>query len=122
MGGRGSFASGDINNRRYVCVGYIHGVKVLEGLNGIHKLPEESNSSGAYIRLDRNGRFYQYREYTNHKVSLEIGYHPESKIDKSGKPVLHVHEYSNDMLNRTTRAITQAEIEKYKKFFKGIKL
>ena len=43
------------------------------------------------------------------------GNHPDN--------VLHVHEYPrNDFKNRTTRPITEEEIKKYKKFFKGVKL
>ena len=123
MGGRGTFAIGKKVDYTYRTVGEIEGVKVLEGIGNIHKLPEESHTSNAYIRLDRNGKFYQYREYDkNHYLKFEIGYHREPNILKSGKPVFHVHEYSPNMSDRTTRAISKKEYEKYKKYFKGVKL
>lgn len=124
MGGRGTYASGKSVSQQYVCVGYIHGVKVIVGKGKLHKLPEESHSSStAYIRLDHKGNFYQYREYNSaHKLTFEIGYHREPSLGSPHSPVLHVHEYGNDMNERTTRHITPDEIDKYQKFFKGLKL
>ena len=122
MGGRGTYASGNNVPFSYRTIDKIHGVKVLEGLKNIHKLPEEAHQSNAYIRLDKNGNFYQYRHYDkNHQLKLEIGYHIEPNISKSGKPVFHIHEYSNNMQQRTTRPITEKEYNKYKRFFRGIK-
>ena len=125
MGGNGSFASG-INKpyNKYEEVGYIEGVKVLKGIQGHHKLPEESNTSNAYIRL-RDNQFYEMRFYdNNHKIKLEIAYHPEPKLTgNQDKFVFHIHEYSNgDFKSRTTRLMTNEEIKKYKKYFKGVKL
>lgn len=123
MGGRGTFSIGKKVDLTYKTIGTIEGVKVLEGIGNIHKLPEESHTSNAYIRLNKNGDFYQYREYDkNHYLKFEIGYHKEPNISKSGKPVLHVHEYSPNMGNRTTRAISEKEYEKYKKYLKGVKV
>ena len=124
MGGRGTYSAGKKVAYTYRTVGTIGGVKILERLTGAQKLPEEAHSSRAYILLDRNGVFHQYREYDeNHYVRFEIGYHVEPKIDPSRKPVLHVHEYQpDDFSNRQSRAITQEEIDKYKRFFKGVKL
>ena len=53
-----------------------------------------------------------------------FAYHREPKISGNHTDnVLHVHEYPrNDFKNRTTRPITEEEIKKYKKFFKGVKL
>ena len=121
MGGRGTFAAGNNAAFMYETVGFIDGVKVLQKITGSQKLPEESHTSNAYILLDKNGNFYQYREYGNtHYLTYEIGYHREPKIDNSRVPVFHVHEYGKDFSSRTTRAITQAEYEKYKKYFKGV--
>ena len=122
MGGRGSFASGKNVAYTYDTVDKIEGVKVLQGKPGIKGLPEESHSSMAYIQLHPDGKFKMYREYDkNHFLRFEIGYHPETSIDSSRKPVLHVHEYRpDDFSNRKARPLTEAEYKKYKKFFRGI--
>lgn len=123
MGGRGTYASGNEVAYTYDTVDKIDGVKILEPKSGARKLPEEAHSSGAYILLDKDGVFHQYREYdSEHYLTFEIGYHPEQSIDKSREPVLHVHEYGRDFSRRTTRPLTTAELEKYKKYFKGVKL
>lgn len=125
MGGNGSFASG-INKpyNRYEEVGFIDGIKVLKGIQGHHKLPEESRASRAYIRL-KDDQFYEMRFYNeNHKIKLEIAYHPEPKLSGNYKEkVLHIHEYTNgDFKTRTTRLMTNEEIKKYKKYLKGVDL
>ncbi len=125
MGGNGSFSSG-INNpyNKYKEVGHIEGVKVLKGIQGHHKLPEESKTSNAYIRMKDN-QFYEMRFYdNNHKLKLEIAYHPEPKLTgKHDIKVLHIHEYENgNFKSRTTRLMTNEEIKQYKKYFKGVKL
>ena len=124
MGGRGTYAAGNDVAYTYRTVDVIAGVKVLEPLSGARKLPEEAHSSRAYVLLDRNGVFHQYREYDeNHYLRFEIGYHSEPSIDPSRKPVLHVHEYEpDDFQHRDPRPITQTEIEKYKVFFRGVPL
>jgi len=123
MGGNGSFASG-INKpyNKYKEVGYIGGIKVLEGILGHHKLPEESRTSNAYIRLKDN-KFYEMRFYdSNHKLKLEIAYHPKPKLTGHNMPVLHYHWYdkngkrsSGDLMRKTMR-------NRYKKYFKGVDL
>lgn len=122
MGGRGTFASGNNVRYTYDTVGKIEGVKVLQGNSGRKGLPEESHSSTAYIQLHPDGNFKMYREYDkNHFLRFEIGYHPETSIDPSRKPVLHVHEYKpDDFSNRKARPLTEAEYKKYKKFFRRI--
>ena len=122
MGGRGTFASGNIVPFKYRTVGIIEGVKVLEGSNGVKGLPVEAHSSGAYIQLHPDGTFKMYREFDKEKyLTLEIAYHPEPKLTGHAKPVLHVHEYPrNDFKNRSKRLLTTAEYNKYKKFFKGV--
>lgn len=124
MGGRGTYAAGNDVAYTYRTVDTIAGVKVLEPLSGARKLPEEAHSSRAYVLLDRHGVFHQYREYDeNHYLRFEIGYHSEPSIDPSRKPVLHVHEYEpDDFQHRTTRPITQEEIERCGKFFEGVRL
>ena len=124
MGGRGTYAAGNDVACSYRTVGEVGGVKVLEPLSGARKLPEEAHSSRAYVLLDRNGVFRQYREYDeSHCLRYEIGYHRERSIDPSGKPVLHVHEYQpDDFAHRDPRPITREEIERYRKFFVGVRL
>ena len=122
MGGRGTFASGNNVSFRWETVDVFNGIKVLDLIDKklSKKLPEESHSSNAYLLLDKNGKFYQYREYNDkHNLVFEIGYHYEKKVSKHG-PVLHVHEYSNDFKSRTTRSITLNEYNKYKDLFKGV--
>lgn len=126
MGGRGTFASGNNSRYTYKTVGTIANVKVLQKYDekASAGLPEESHSSTAYLLLNKNGLFKMYREYDeNHYLRFEIGYHPETKIDPSRRPVLHVHEYPpDDFDNRSTRPLTQAEYEKYKIYFRGLTL
>ena len=50
MGGRGTFAFGNMVAYTYQTTGTISGVKVLSGLNGKHGLPEEAHS------VNRNGK------------------------------------------------------------------
>ena len=125
MGGRGSFASGNNIAYKYKTIGKINGVKVLAKIDSKDSggLPEESHSSSAYIKLNSKGEFRMYREYDkNHYLRLEIDYHPEPSIEHTRKPVLHIHEYAqDDFSNRTPRALTKEEYNKYKKFFKGVK-
>ena len=126
MGGRGTFAIGNDVDFTYKTVDKIEGVKVLIKNNPKSSagLPEESHTSSAYILLNKNGIFKMYREYDEHHyLRFEIDYHPEKNIDSSRKPVLHVHEYQPDKFSeRTTRKLTEAEYEKYKKYFRGITL
>ncbi len=126
MGGRGTYAKGRKTEFIYKTVELIEGVKVLEGLNGKHSLPEESHSSEAYIKLKRNGTFHEMRIYDKeHYLIKEIAYHPEPKINNGNytENVLHIHEYERDNFDdRTTRLMTPEEISTYKKYFKGIKV
>ena len=122
MGGRGTFARGNNVPFKYRTVERIEGVKVLEGSNHVKGLPVEAHSSGAYIQLHPDGTFKMYREFNNERyLTLEIAYHPEPKLTGHAKPVLHIHEYPrDDFKNRSTRLLTIAEYNKYKKFFKGV--
>ena len=94
MGGNGSFAGG-INNpyNKYEEVGYIGGVKVLKGTQGLHKLPEESRTSNAYIMLDSKDKVRRIRFYgKNHKALLDIDYHGEENLTGNrNENVYHYH-------------------------------
>lgn len=121
MGGRGTYATGNNVPYSYKTVGYIEGAKVLQGLNGLHKLPEEAHSSYAYVRLDHEGKFHEIRFYNkNHRLTHEIAYHPEPNLDKSGKPVLHIHTYGPNFSRSKAHEITKAVKKFYKKYFKGV--
>ncbi len=126
MGGRGTFAAGNPVDYLYETVDYIEGVKVLQGLNGKHGLPEEAHSSTAYIKLKPDGTFHEMRIYDNdHYLIKEIAYHPEPMLNKGNRKenVLHIHEYQRDNFkDRKPRLLTSEEIKQYKKYLKGVKL
>ncbi len=123
MGGRGTYASGINVAYTYQTICKIAGVKVLIGLNGKHSLPEESHSSSAYIKLDRFGNFYELRLYDkDHYLYFELAYHPERKIDPSGKPVLHYHTYDRQF-NRSEAIKASKPMKKhFRKYLKGLSL
>lgn len=129
MGGRGTYAAGRSVAYSYHTVDKIDGVKVLKPNDSSKsfKLPEEAHSSSSYVLLDKNGVFRQYREYnSSHEVILEIGYHHEPALGSGN--VLHIHIYEKagiDNHNASTtikRKLTRDEYQKYKKFFKGVKV
>ena len=123
MGGRGTFASGNPVPYTYETVGKIDDIKILHGLGDKHDLPVEAHPSKAYFQLYPDGNFKMLRLYdTEHYLVKEIGYHPEAQLDKSHKPILHVHEYPvhDNFSQRTTRLMTEEEYKKYKKDFGGI--
>lgn len=121
MGGRGTFASGNSVGFTYRTIDNIEGVKVLEGLGGKHGLPEEAHSSTAYIKLDHNGNFYEMRVYDkDHYLTFELAYHPEPKLDKSRKPVLHYHMYDRNFKRTNATKATKAMKKHFNKYLKGI--
>lgn len=134
MGGRGTFADGKSVPYSYQTVGTIEGVKVLQPVVGSnhHGLPESSHSSDAYIKLDTDGTFKEMRLYDkSHCLYLEIGYHKEKNLtgDNQAK-ILHYHTYDQSF-SRTkegsggrskAKLLTDEMKEKYKKYFKGLKI
>lgn len=130
MGGRGSFAAGKPVPPTYRTVGTIHGVKVLEGINGKHSLPESSNTSLAYIKLKPDGTFHEIRFYDkNHILFLEVAYHPESNLGSPLKPILHYHLYDpkfskTQIKQRDLRSnalkLPGGMKKKLRKYFKGV--
>ncbi|MDO4604520.1 MAG: hypothetical protein Q4B23_00915 [Helcococcus sp.] len=123
MGGRGTFAVGNMVEYTYEKIGEIEGVKVLAGLNGKHGLPEESHRSRAYIKLDHNGFFRMMRIYDrDHYLTFELAYHVEPNLDKSKKPILHYHLYDRDFNRTVAIKATKAMRRHFKKYLKGIKL
>ena len=121
MGGRGTFAIGNIVAFTYKTVGFIEGVKILAGLNGKHGLPEEAHSSNAYIKPKEDGTFHELRIYDNdHYLKYEIAYHPEPKIDSSRKPVLHYHVYDREFHRSPALKLPKALKNHFKKYMKGV--
>ena len=132
MGGRGTFAAGNPVPYTYKTVGFINGVKVLEGISGKHSLPESAHSSYAYIKLKPDGTFHEMRFYDkNHVLYLEIGYHPEPNLtgDRS-KAVLHYHVYNplfsttklEGRYRGTAIRATKAMRKHFARFLKGVKI
>lgn len=125
MGGRGTYAVGNNISYTYKTVGKIEDVKVLQGLNGKHGLPEESHLSSAYIKLKPDGTFHEMRIYDeNHYLVKEIAYHPEPQLNNGNRKenVLHIHEYQKDnFMERKPRLLSSDEFKMYKKYFKGVK-
>lgn len=120
MGGRGTFAAGKIVKYAYFTIGTIEGVKVLAGLNGRHKLPEEAHSSYAYIRLEPDGTFHEMRIYDkDHFLRFEIAYHPEPSLDPSRRKILHWHVYDRNFKRSQAMPMSRAMIRHFKKYFKG---
>lgn len=132
MGGRGTFAAGNPVSYSYQMVDTINGVKVLEGTDGKHGLPESAHSSNAYIKLKPDGTFHEMRFYDkNHVLYLEIGYHAEKNLGSPDKPILHYHLY-NPLFSKTKvggKELRGAAVKlpggmkkKLRKYFKGVKL
>ena len=138
MGGRGSFAAGNIVSYTYEvdksfsADGKYKGVKVLKGIEGTgkHGLPESSHSSFAYLKMNPDGSFNMMRIYDNqHNLRLEIAYHVDNKLG-TGK-VLHYHTYDTSFsqcakgeFTRTTSKLHKNSklYKKYSKFFKGVSI
>ena len=132
MGGRGTYAIGNNVAYTYEKVDEIECVKVLKGKNGEHSLPETAHSSNAYIKLDSNGNFYEMRLYDkNHCLYMEIAYHKEKNLTGNNhEPVLHYHTYDSNFSMSKNAPFYRSDAmllpddlkEKYKKYFRGIKL
>ncbi|MBQ9691333.1 MAG: hypothetical protein IJV62_04490 [Eggerthellaceae bacterium] len=123
MGGRGTFAAGNIVSYTYKTIEKIEGIKVLSGLNGKHSLPEEAHKSRAYIKLKLDGTFHEMRIYdADHYLRVEIAYHPEPTIGPKGKPVLHYHTYDKNFVRSKAKKMPKAMKRHFKKYLKGVPL
>lgn len=121
MGGRGTFAAGNPVPYTYETVDFIEGVKVLQGLNGKHSLPEEAHSSNAYIKLKPDGTFHEMRIYDkDHYLKYEIAYHPEPKLGPLGASVLHYHVYDRKFNRSKAMKVPNAMKNHFKKYLKGV--
>ena len=119
MGGRGTYAAGKANTPfTYKTVGYFHGIKVLEGIDGKHNLPEESHSSEAYVKLYKDGNLQKLRFYDeNHYLVLEIDCHREPSLTGHYENVYHIHEYTREFKRTPARLLTDEEIKQYSIYF-----
>lgn len=112
MGGRGTFAKGSNVPFTYKTIGQLYEAKILQGIGGMHGLPEETHSSGAYIALNHDGSTRQLRLYADDLTAcLDIDNSPHQ-----GKKYLHAHDYVNGE-RQYARSLTQEELNKYKKYF-----
>jgi len=123
MGGRGTFAK-EINNpyNMYEEISKISDVKILKGIKGHHKLPEESRTSKIYVRVLDDNTFRELRVYRKHKVVFEIAYHGEVNLTGNrNKNVFHYHIYTKKGGRSAAVKLSKKQYEKYKKFFGGLK-
>lgn len=126
MGGRGAYSEGKQKEYVFKKAGEIDGVKVLVPVDekASHNMPAEAHSLKAYIVLDKkNDVFRQYREFNeDHLPTFEIGYHFESGLSEKGQSVFHIHEYLSPGVEyrQKGRLMTLEEVERYKKYFKGV--
>jgi len=125
MGGRGTYSAGMQAAFTYKTIGRVHGIKILQGMDGKHGLPEEAHSSYAYASLNHDGTVRTLRFYDKgHNLRFEIAYHGERSLDASNKPVLHYHVYNPNVHGKEwhTGAIkaTKAMRKRYGKYFKGV--
>ena len=117
MGGRNTYAAGRDVPFTYKTVGIFHGIKVLEGVEGKHNLPEEAHSCLAYAKLFKDGNLQMLRFYDQDKyLVLEIGFHPEPELTGHRGWVYHIHEYGRDFSSRSKRLFTPEDIEEYGKY------
>lgn len=123
VGGRGTYASGNNVPYKWRTDMKIDGIKVLVGLEGQHKLPEESHSSGAYALLNRDGTLEVLRFYDGgHNLHLEIAYHNEAKLArragiKDGAPILHYHMYDKNFVRTDADFLTPDMRKRYPRLF-----
>ena len=123
MGGNGTFAAGNVVKYRWETVGTIDGVKILalKDKGSSRKLPEEAYSSRMYLMQYPDGGFAQLRVYDRwHRLRIEIAYHPERAIDKSGRPVLHSHLYGQPGFKHgKAHRLSERNYRRYSKFIEG---
>lgn len=89
----------------------------LIGIGDNHSLPDYSHTPNRiYVKTGVNG-FREMRVYgEDGKLKLEIAFHPERNLDKSGEFVLHYHEYDDTLERTPAKPITREIYEKYKKY------
>ena len=95
MGSRGAFRpEGGFNAPfEFECIGTIHGVKILRYRNGVYqKLPEYSNTSSAYVGIDKEGLVKSLRVFDARRPSFDVDFgHSHHHGLKEGE--YHVHDF-----------------------------
>lgn len=123
MGGNGTFAAGKAVAYRWETVGTVGGAKVLElkDKGSSRKLPEEAHSSRMYLMHYPGEKFAQLRVYDRwHRLRIEIAFHPERALDKSGQPVLHYHVYSQPGFKHgKAQRLSDRNYRRYRRFIEG---
>ncbi len=125
MGGRGGFLeSGEFSTpAQWHSVGLLYGVKVLErkdsrsraGLPGFSSTPDTT-----YVAVNKEGKFHQLRQYGKDRRSVfDIDYGVDAPLTGRGNRAIHIHEYDGDGIRQPGRWLTDAELRRYRKFFKG---
>ena len=126
MSSRGSVVSKDnIPTNEYKTIRITDsGVKILFGTEKkFHSLPDYSHSANAiYAKMKNDGVTLQaLRIYgEDHKPIIEIGYHPESRINNgSGEMIVHFHLFKGLDHQDAKRFDKYPDIkEKYKEYLK----
>ncbi len=94
---------------KYKTVGVIAGIKVIEGLNGVHNLPMFSWKSGAYLKTDDKGHPRTIRIFKDQEAIKDIDWMHGHGDFKKGE--YHVHDIRNGVRSRNPRKPTTDEIE-----------
>lgn len=125
MGGRGGFleSGGFSTPAQWHSVGLLYGVKVLEGKDSRSRsgLPGFSNTPGtAYVAVNKEGKFHQLRQYgEDRRPVFDIDYGVDAPLAGRGNRAIHIHEYDGNGVRQPGRWLTDTELRKYRKFFKG---
>ncbi|WP_346696696.1 hypothetical protein [Thermophilibacter mediterraneus] len=126
MGGRSGFLSsgGFSTPAQWHSTGLLYGVKVLVRNDPKSRtgLPGYCNTPGtAYIAMNAEGKFHQLRQYgMDRRPLFDIDYGVDAPLTGRGVRAIHIHEYDSDGVRQPGRWLTDAELRKYGKFFKGV--
>lgn len=126
MGGRSGFlASGGFSTpAKWHSIGLLYGVKVLQRNDSRNRtgLPGFSNTPGtAYIAVNMEGKFHQFRQYGRDRRPLfDIDYGEDTPLTGRGNRAIHIHEYDANGNRLDGRWLTDEEKRKYGKFFRGV--
>lgn len=128
MGSTGAFLkTGGFTEKNWTEVGKTHGVKILKKIHASkanQSLPPFSNTPGtAYILLDQNGKFKQYRQYKEDRsLDFDIDYGPHNNNTS-----LHIHygrgrNAKTAIIAKSGSIIDRRLYNRFKVFLKGVKL
>lgn len=124
MSSRGSVAkNGHVATDQYRTVEVLpSGAKVLEGNGNYHSLPDYSHSANAvYVKFNASKTYVTIRFYgPDHRMYLEIAYHPEPSVGEPGKPVWHYHLYGSDLKHDNVHRLTDDYVSRYRKYLEDV--